>query len=108
MANLAPHKTFPSSTGVEVPACVIVSTPIPRRKVPLKGLKALLCPPAPIEDVLPLPIGKNVVLGEEYAHGSGGFRLARKGLFWLIVLPLGVLLYFILASLLFMLLTAFR
>lgn len=48
MSNLAPRKTFPGSSGVEAPAKVIVSRPIPRREKPLAGTKTLLSSASPL------------------------------------------------------------
>ena len=96
MANLSPHKSFPGYTGVEVPAEVIVSRPIPRREVPLEGTKTMVFPAKPME----------IQLGAEIKTPWNVRSLFRLFVFWLLIVPLGVVLFLSLAALLFMVLTA--
>ncbi len=49
MENLSPHKRFPGTVGVDVPTEVIIHRPIPRRAVPLKGIKRMLFPDKPLQ-----------------------------------------------------------
>lgn len=72
MTNLAPQRRFPGSTGVEVPAKVIVSHPIPRREVPLAGTKAMLFPAAPLN----IQLGTETKTSWTYHEALGLFSIA--------------------------------
>lgn len=102
MANLSPQKRFPGSTGVEVPARVTVSTPIPRREVPLPGTKSMRFPPGRIDEILPMSTSPEA---ESKTQEKDFAKFAKDILFWPVVIPLTVMLYFYLSIILFCLLT---
>ena len=86
MTNLSPHKRFPGPSGVDIPAEVTVSTPIPRRKVPLAGIKKMLFPPEPM----------HVQLGAELKSPWDRKWLLRMMIIWLLMIPAAVCLFLIL------------
>ena len=99
MPDLPTYKRFPGTTGMDNSAVVRSSTPIPPRDMPLKGLKKLLCPPASVSDILPGSFAG--------AATSGAASRIKKTMFWLIVLPLAVIVFLFISVLFFALLTGF-
>jgi hypothetical protein len=102
MNYLAGQKRFPGPTGVETPARVIVSTPIPRREVPLEGTKSMLFPPGRIDEILPISMNAQNDASSRHVDFA---KLARDILFWPVVLPVAIIVYFFLSVILFCLLT---
>lgn len=85
MDHLPSSKKFPGLTGVETPAEVIIHRPIPRRKVPLKGIKSMMFPKKPME----IQMGHEVKTRWDYRW------MLRMMIFWLLLVPAGLFVFFV-------------
>jgi hypothetical protein len=98
MTNLSPHKRFPGPAGVEVPTEVVIHRPIPRRAVPLKGIKRLLIPDKPL----------HVEIGTEPKSSWDLLWLLRLVIFTLIFSPACYFVFQLIVKMLFYMVRKFE
>ena len=94
MESLPTYRKFPGPTGVETPAEVTIHRPIPRRAVPLAGIKKMIFPKKPME----------IQLGAETTTSWDRKHVLRLIIFWLVLVPGVLALFLALSVLLFTLL----
>ena len=107
MADFPTHKRVPGSTGGDTTPRVKVSTPIPLREVPLKGLKTMAFPKASAREILPGIHHGGLAAGAEVPLVRRLLLRISKGMFWLIVLALSIILFLAASMFLFTMLTGF-